>query len=77
MTKEVLKKAVQLEKDISTLREELIALSDISYEYFVIKGICFDSVDDYIATVERELMAIIRRWYVDKIEALESELDRL
>lgn len=43
----------------------------------MIKGICSDSVDDDIATVERELMAIIRQWYIDKIEALESELDRL
>ena len=77
MTKEVLKKAVQLEKDISTLREELVALNDTYYEHFVIKGVCSDSVDDYIPTVERELMATIRQWYVDKIEALESELDRL
>lgn len=77
MEKEAFKKAKQIDTMLSVFKAERLALQASCYDNYVIIGIRPDGTNMRLAGIDPDLMNIIKQWYDDKIQELESEFEEL
>lgn len=77
MLEETFKKAKHIDTMLSVLKEEQRGLYSKYYDTFIISGIARDGTNKRLAGIEPDLMIIIKQWYYDKIQKLETEFEEL
>ena len=77
MDKETFKKAKRIDTMLSVLEEEQRGLYSKCYDTFIISGVSRDGGVKRLAGIEPDLMLVIKQWYYDKIQKLETEFEEL
>ena len=77
MEKETFNKAKQIDTMIAVLKEERTTLATGGYRFYVVCGIGQNNAETRLAGIEPDLMGVIKQWYNDKIQELETEFEEL
>ena len=83
MTDEQFKKAQELKEQIEALYNEsgnfysALPKHDNQYEKYIVSGLCYDGVADWLFEISDELLDVIKDWYSNKILKLEAEFEKL
>ena len=77
MLEETFKRAKHIDTMLSVLKAERLDLQLNYFDTHVICGIRPDGTNRRLAGIDPDLMNIIKQWYDDRIQELESEFEEL
>jgi len=77
MERETFNKAKQIDTMITILKEERKTLVLGGYKCYVVSGIRQNNTETRLAGIDSDLMDVIKQWYDDRIQELETEFESL